>query len=127
MVLSVTPYAVMMCLLGVMRGAGLQAYAAMAIACAFYLVGLPVSAFLGLNTDLQLEGIWLGNVVGLTLAALIMICRLMFVNWADVVELQRVRQPMNVAWLLGVPSGPGQTGNATAPTPRAADPRRQEF
>jgi len=86
MVLSIVPYAVMMCFLGALRGAGLQTWGAIALAVAFYLIGLPASAYLGLNTDLELLGIWLGNALGMTVAAVAMGFRIIFVNWDKVVK-----------------------------------------
>lgn len=86
MVLSIMPYAVMMCLLGALRGAGLQTWGAIALAIAFYIVGLPASAFLGLHTDLELLGIWYGNALGMTVAAVSMGLRIIFVNWEKVVK-----------------------------------------
>merc|ERR1712154_140393 len=72
MVLSVVPYSVMMCLLGALRGAGLQTWGAIALAVVFYVIGLPSGALLGLRTSLELLGIWLGNAIGLTVAAVVM-------------------------------------------------------
>merc|ERR1719277_870532 len=86
MVLSVVPYSVMMCLLGALRGAGLQKWGAIALAVAFYIIGLPTGAFLGLDTELRLLGIWLGNALGLTVAAVFMGAKILSVNWGKIVE-----------------------------------------
>jgi len=86
MVLSIVPYAVMMCLLGALRGAGLQTWGAVALAVAFYVVGLPTSAYLGLCTSLKLLGIWVGNALGMTVAAMVMGIRILCVNWDKVVH-----------------------------------------
>merc|ERR1719384_768412 len=86
MVLSIVPYAVAMALLGALRGAGQQTWGAVALAVAFYIIGLPTSAFLGLKTSLELLGLWLGNAVGLAVAALAMGCRTLSVNWDKVVK-----------------------------------------
>jgi len=86
MVLSIAPYAVMMSLLGVLRGAGLQKWGAIVLGVSFYIVGLPVSAYLGLYTELRLLGIWMGNAIGLTLAAVLMFVKVLFVDWAQVCE-----------------------------------------
>jgi len=86
MVLSVPPYAIMMCLLGVLRGAGLQMWGAVMLFVSFYIVGLPMGAWLGLRCDMDLLGIWLGNVIALSLAALGFGLRVCFVNWVSVVE-----------------------------------------
>merc|ERR1719343_551507 len=86
MVLSIVPYAVMMSLLGALRGAGLQTWGAVALAIAFYIIGLPASAYLALGTSLQLLGIWLGNALGLTVAAVAMTFRIIWVNWDKVIK-----------------------------------------
>jgi len=85
MVLSIVPYAVMMSLLGALRGAGLQKWGAIALAVSFYIIGLPVSAILGLGTDLQLLGIWTGNAIGLAIAAMLMGAKILSVNWGKIV------------------------------------------
>lgn len=86
MVLVVVPYAVMMCLLGALRGAGLQTWGALALAVAFYIIGLPTSAYLTLHTDMRLLGLTLGNALGLFVAAASMACRIVWVNWEGVVK-----------------------------------------
>merc|ERR1719384_2975192 len=86
MVLSIVPYAVSMSLLGALRGAGLQTWGAVALAVAFYIVGLPASGYLALWTSYQLLGIWLGNALGMTTAAVSMAFRIVAVNWEEVVK-----------------------------------------
>jgi len=86
MVLSIVPYAVMMSLLGALRGAGLQTWGAIVLAVSFYIIGLPVSAYLGLHTELALMGIWMGNAIGLMVAALLMGVKILTVNWGKIVE-----------------------------------------
>merc|ERR1712050_526266 len=86
MVLCIMPYAVMMCLLGALRGAGLQTWGAIALAVAFYIIGLPTSAYLALDTDTGLLGLTLGNALGLFVAAASMACRIVWVNWEGVVK-----------------------------------------
>merc|ERR1712117_769312 len=85
MVLSIVPYAVMMSLLGVLRGAGLQKWGAIALAVSFYIIGLPLSAFLGLYAKFELLGIWMGNAIGLTVAAVLMGAKILSVNWVKIV------------------------------------------
>merc|ERR1719245_942069 len=67
MFLSVPPYAVMMCLLGALRSAGLQAFGTGALAVSFYVFGIPFGAYAGLANGMGwgLLGIWSGNVVSL--------------------------------------------------------------
>jgi len=86
MVLSICPYAMMMALLGALRGAGQQTWGAVALAISFYVIGLPASAYMALGTSLQLVGIWLGNALGLAVAAVSMGCRILFVNWEQVIK-----------------------------------------
>jgi len=85
MVATIVPYAVMMCLLGALRGAGLQAWGAVVLAIAFYPIGLPISLYLGLYTPMELNGIRLGNAIALLIAAVAMTFKIMTVNWKKVV------------------------------------------
>ena len=50
--------------IGVARGVGWQHIGAYANLAAFYLVGIPVAAFLGFCTSLRGEGLWIGILVG---------------------------------------------------------------
>merc|ERR1712129_242625 len=86
MVATIVPYAVMMCLLGALRGAGLQAWGAVVLAIAFYPIGLPISLYLGLYTSMELNGIRMGNAIALLIAAVAMSFKIMTVNWQKVVE-----------------------------------------
>merc|ERR1712048_699688 len=72
MTLTVPPYSFMMFFLGVLRGADLQAFGAIAMFIAFYFCGIPLSAYLGVNAGVGLPGVWYGNVVGMTLSAIAM-------------------------------------------------------
>eukprot|EP00928_Gymnodinium_smaydae_P022868 TRINITY_DN19075_c0_g3_i1.p1 TRINITY_DN19075_c0_g3~~TRINITY_DN19075_c0_g3_i1.p1 ORF type:complete len:503 (+),score=87.33 TRINITY_DN19075_c0_g3_i1:106-1614(+) len=80
-VFSVPPYAVMMCLLGAMRSAGLQSWGAAALFVAFYLIGIPLGAYLGLFAGWDLFGIWMGNVTSLSVAAVAMSWKVCTVDW----------------------------------------------
>jgi len=84
-VLSVPPYSVMMCLLGVLRGAGLQLRGAIAVFFSFYMVGLPLGAYLGVHMGVGLMGIWWGNITGLSLSAAILGIQIYFIDWERVV------------------------------------------
>jgi len=112
MVLSIVPYAMMMSLLGALRGAGQQTWGAVALGIAFYVIGLPASAFLALGTPLRLLGIWLGNALGLGVAAGAMGCRILVVNWEKVVkdsaESADLTESLHTA---------GAEGSASAPQP----------
>merc|ERR1712039_589012 len=74
----------MMFFLGVLRGADLQGFGALVQFVAFYFVGIPLSAFLGLRAGIGLPGVWYGNVVGMSLSALGMGARIFFTNWQTV-------------------------------------------
>merc|ERR1712129_298715 len=54
-------------------------------AVSFYIIGLPISAILGLETKLELLGIWTGNAIGLAVAAVLMGAKILSVNWGKVV------------------------------------------
>jgi len=85
LVLSLPPYAIMMCLLGVLRGAGLQSRGAAIVFVSFYVLGLPAGALLALRGGLGLMGVWWGNIVGQTLSASGMGAMCLFVRWHRVV------------------------------------------
>jgi len=85
-VLSVPPYAVMMCLLGAMRSAGLQTWGAVALFVAFYVCGIPAGVYWGLYGGWDLLGIWMGNVVALSIAALAMSIKVCTVDWVTTVK-----------------------------------------
>lgn len=84
-VLSVPPYAVMMCMLGVLRGAGLQMRGALAVFVSFYVFGLPGGAYLGLYGGFGLLGVWWGNVIGLSFSAASMVIMACYIRWDRVV------------------------------------------
>jgi len=86
MVLSIPPYAVMMCLLGALRSAGLQGWGTGALVVSFYVLGIPFGAYAGLVLGWGLIGIWSGNVVSLSFAALLMSVKMCTVEWSSVVK-----------------------------------------
>merc|ERR550532_784927 len=86
MVGSIAPYALMMCLLGAMRSAGLQRWGTGALIVSFYVFGIPWGAYAGLSLGWGLLGIWSGNVLSLSLAALSMGVKTCTVEWSSVVE-----------------------------------------
>merc|ERR1712151_222120 len=104
MVLSIVPYAVMMSLLGALRGAGLQKWGAIALAVSFYVIRLPVSAILGLDTELQLLGIWTGNAIGLAVAAVLMGAKILSVNWGKIVGEAANGRALDAPLADGVPT-----------------------
>ncbi|GJT19248.1 DETOXIFICATION 12-like protein [Tanacetum coccineum] len=57
---------------GVARGVGWQHIGAYANLAAFYLVGIPVAAFLGFCTSLRGEGLWIGILVGATIQVVLL-------------------------------------------------------
>merc|ERR1719221_1284020 len=75
-VFSVPPYAMMMCLLGALRSAGLQRWGTGALIVSFYVFSIPWGAYAGLTLGWGLLGIWSGNVLSLCLAALSMIIKI---------------------------------------------------
>merc|ERR1711963_328646 len=104
MVGSIAPYALMMCLLGALRSAGLQRWGTCALIVSFYVFGIPWGAYAGLTLGWGLLGIWSGNVLSLCLAALSMIIKICTVEWSSVVEkamayqeAKQVSEPANPA------------------------------
>jgi MATE family multidrug resistance protein len=58
----------------------------------FWLVGLPVSAWLGLETNLGPRGLWWGLVAGLAAVALILLARVR-VRFAGVIRRLEIDAP----------------------------------
>ncbi|XP_061354345.1 protein DETOXIFICATION 19-like [Gastrolobium bilobum] len=54
---------------GVARGCGWQHLAVYVNLATFYLIGLPISCFLGFKTNLQYKGLWIGLICGLVCQA----------------------------------------------------------
>merc|ERR1712113_646762 len=86
MVGSIAPYALMMCLLGALRSAGLQRWGTGALIVSFYVFGIPWGAYAGLALGWGLLGIWSGNVISQCLAALSMSVKICTVEWSSVVD-----------------------------------------
>ncbi|XP_076894990.1 protein DETOXIFICATION 14-like [Bidens hawaiensis] len=57
---------------GVARGVGWQDLGAYVNLVAFYLVGIPVAAFLGFCTSLNGEGLWTGLLIGVTIQVILL-------------------------------------------------------
>lgn len=88
-VLSVPPYSLVMFLLGVMRGADLQSWGAIAVSISFFIIGLPIGYMLGVwehGLHMGLLGVWMGNVIGLCCSTISMIFRVGCINWRQIVD-----------------------------------------
>ncbi|XP_047943733.1 protein DETOXIFICATION 24-like [Salvia hispanica] len=55
---------------GVSVGAGLQGTVAVINLCSYYLVGIPIGALLGYVAHLEVEGIWIGMIIGILVQTL---------------------------------------------------------
>ena len=64
---------------GVLRGAGDTTAPLIVMLAAYWLVGVPVSAYLGFRTDLRAVGLWWGFVVSLGAVAVVLCARILFV------------------------------------------------
>uniref|UniRef100_A0A7S4VP38 Protein DETOXIFICATION n=1 Tax=Alexandrium monilatum TaxID=311494 RepID=A0A7S4VP38_9DINO len=106
MVLSIPPYSIMMCMLGVLRCGGQQGFGALALLVSFYLVGIPTGAYLGLSAGFGLLGIWAGNVIALTLSALAATARVVGIDWGAVVERSDPTGDAESAALTPLPAVP---------------------
>ena len=62
-----------------MRGAGDTTAPLLVMLAAYWLVGVPVSAYLGFRTDLQAAGLWWGFVVSLGAVAMVLFLRILVV------------------------------------------------
>nr|XP_043633715.1 protein DETOXIFICATION 14-like [Erigeron canadensis] len=76
---------------GVARGVGWQHLGAYANLAAFYLVGIPVAAYLGFCTSLRGEGLWLGILVGATIQVFLLSVVTISTNYEKQVTKARER------------------------------------
>jgi multidrug resistance protein, MATE family len=73
---------------GVLRGAGDTTAPLVTMLGAYWLVGVPVSAYLGFRTDLRAAGLWWGFVVSLAAVAIFLFLRIRVVFGAEVVRIE---------------------------------------
>mmetsp|Transcript_116519 Transcript_116519/g.323943 ORF Transcript_116519/g.323943 Transcript_116519/m.323943 type:complete len:360 (+) Transcript_116519:2-1081(+) len=90
--LSIPPYAVVMCLMGALRSAGLQLWGAEAMFISYYAVGLPIGYYVGVVRGVGLFGVWLGNVTALSCAAASTLAKISCIDWDAVVEKSAVEE-----------------------------------
>merc|ERR1712060_777490 len=57
-----------------------QNWALLAVTVAFYVTGIPIGYYLGLVEGVGLLGIWMGNVIALTVAALLMAVKMLTID-----------------------------------------------
>jgi len=107
MVLSVPPYSLMIVSVGILRGADLQSWGAIAITVSFFIVGLPTGAILGLGCGFGLLGVWSSNIIGLSLSAIAIWVRIAMVDWARVVD--KAAREIDLNFQGESPSVPMQT------------------
>merc|ERR1711879_1075731 len=67
-----------------MGGADMQAWGAVKMFVAFYLLGLPLSGYLGFIRGMGLSGIWYGNAAGMGASALAMLLKVACIDWDHV-------------------------------------------
>jgi MATE family multidrug resistance protein len=63
---------------GVLRGAGDTTAPLLVMLAAYWLIGVPVSAYLGFRTELRAVGLWWGFVVSLSAVAMVLFARIVF-------------------------------------------------
>ncbi len=73
---------------GVLRGAGDTSAPLVTMLAAYWLVGVPVSAYLGFRTDLRAAGLWWGFVVSLAGVAVFLFLRIRVVFSREVQRVQ---------------------------------------
>ncbi|KAF5189453.1 Detoxification-like protein [Thalictrum thalictroides] len=71
---------------GVAIGSGWQALVAYVNLSTYYIIGLPVGCVLGFKTNLGVEGIWWGMILGVTLQTVTLIILTVRTNWDKEVE-----------------------------------------
>jgi multidrug resistance protein, MATE family len=73
---------------GVLRGAGDTTAPLVTMLAAYWLVGVPVSAYLGFRTDLRAAGLWWGFVVSLAVVAIFLFLRIRVVFGREVARIE---------------------------------------
>jgi multidrug resistance protein, MATE family len=73
---------------GVLRGAGDTAAPLVTMLAAYWLVGVPVSAYLGFRTSLEAAGLWWGFVVSLAAVAVFLFLRIRVVFGREIARIQ---------------------------------------
>jgi MATE family multidrug resistance protein len=73
---------------GVLRGAGDTTAPLVTMLAAYWLVGVPVSAYLGFRTELRAAGLWWGFVVSLAAVAMFLFLRIRVVFGREVKRVQ---------------------------------------
>ncbi|XP_047946473.1 protein DETOXIFICATION 25-like [Salvia hispanica] len=76
---------------GVSVGAGLQGTVAIINLCCYYLVGIPIGALLGYVAGLQVEGIWIGMIIGILVQTLALSYMAFKTDWDLQVKLAAER------------------------------------
>lgn len=84
MVLTMLPYSLMMLFLGILRGADLQMWGAVNMFVSFYILGLPLGAYLGFRHGMGLSGIWYGNAAGMAASAVGMLVKVICIEWEKI-------------------------------------------
>ncbi|KAJ0837317.1 putative multi antimicrobial extrusion protein [Helianthus annuus] len=79
---------------GVAIGAGMQTTVAVINLICFYLIGVPLGAFLGYLTSLEVKGIWIGMIGGVLAQIITLIYMIWRTNWDDEVKSQQTK------WIL---------------------------
>lgn len=82
------------CMMGVMRGCGMQVVGAIAITIVYAVVGVPLGMILFFNTSMGVKALWLGPAVGVSCVGFPLYCYLLFVyiKW-DKLELKADELP----------------------------------
>ncbi|ODV60961.1 MATE family efflux transporter [Ascoidea rubescens DSM 1968] len=77
---------------GILRGEGMQEIGSITNLSVHYLIGIPVSFFLGFKMNLRLNGLWIGMMVGLTVVSVIQgYYGIIKPNWDSLIRLARYR------------------------------------
>ncbi|KAK4743680.1 hypothetical protein SAY87_009992 [Trapa incisa] len=98
--LSVFLNAVQPILTGVAVGAGWQSVIAIVNIACYYLVGVPIGALLGYVAHLEVKGLWIGLICGITFQLLALIYMTWRTNWDE--QVVKASERLN-RWLLKPP------------------------
>lgn len=90
---------------GVLRGSGRQMLGAVCNFWGYFIVGLPLCAFLAFKADMGIRGLWWGVIAGACVQAVVLMSMLLRWDWkAEVLRVQAL-----------VKDGPGGASGKVAP------------
>ncbi|KAG6424305.1 hypothetical protein SASPL_114720 [Salvia splendens] len=81
---------------GVAAGAGRQATVTYVNLASYYLIGIPLAVILGFSLNLQVQGVWIGMIIGSTVQTVILVVMTCMTDWDEQICLahKRINRPL---------------------------------